>query len=376
MKQSNQAFSARPGHSLSLKLSGTMLNRPLVAVDIGSSAIKVVEMTNTKSFQLKSMGLEILSPGAVVDGVIQNPDGVEVALKNLLQRLKISPRGRRASLALSGSSVLIKKVLVTASEADLAEQVYYEAEQQFQMDMADIYFDYWEVGEKSPNGTQQVLLVGAKRDMVEQYINLIRGAGMRVGVIECGVFSVANMFEYNYGVSDGLTALVNIGATVTQVSLVQAGDYLFTRDIAIGGEEYSRRIVEVLQVDRANAEALKLQASQGDQGVPAELHKILGELNEQLVHDIQVTIDYFFQSLEGGARGTGLTSVFLTGGGARTLGFDASLAAALQIPVQIVNPFQRLEVNPRRFQMDYILMQGHLYGVAVGLCLRTMGDKA
>ncbi len=353
-----------------------MFNRPLVAIDIGSSAIKVVEMTGQKQKKLRAIGLELLPPGVVVDGAIQNQDVVEQTLRGLLKKLKIRTSGRRAALSLSGSSVLVKKVNVAAKNADLAEQVYYEAEQQFQADMADIYFDYTELEGVPERGPEQpVLMVGAKREMVEQYIAVMRAVGLRTGVVECSTFSVSNMFEYNYGVVDGLTALVNIGAALTQVSLVAGGEYVYTRDIAIGGEEYSRRIMELLSVDRPNAENLKVAVSQGDGSVPEELHKVLGEINEQLVHEIQVTIDYFFQSGDGAGREAGLTSIFLTGGGSRILGLDAALAAALQIPVQIVNPFQRVEVNPRKFQMDYILMQGHLYGVAVGLSLRAMGDN-
>jgi type IV pilus assembly protein PilM len=354
-----------------------MLNRPFVAIDIGSSAIKVVELGGAKQKNLRALGLEVLPAGAVVDGMIQNQDAVEGVLRELLKKLKIGTRGRRAALALNGSSVLIKKVQVQVKDNELAEQVYYEAEQHFQADMAEIYFDYTELPPAAgETGGQPVLLVGAKREMVEQYIALVRSVGMRTGIVECGVFSAANMFEYNYGVVEGLTAVVNIGASITQVGLVANGDYVYTRDIAIGGEEYSRRIMEVLAVDRDNAETLKVAVSQGDGSVPHELHKVLGELNEQLVAEIQVTIDYFFQSGEGAAKGGGLTSLFLTGGGSRILGLDAALAAALQIPVQIINPFQRVEVNPKKFQMDYILMQGHLYGVAVGLGLRASGDHA
>jgi type IV pilus assembly protein PilM len=227
---------------------------------------------------------------------------------------------------------------------------------------------------QTEQGEAQVLLVAAKREMVEQFLSVVRAVGMRTGVVECGAFSIANMFEYNYGLFDGLTALVNVGASVTQVSLLAAGQYVFTRDVPIGGEEYSRRIMETLSVDRDNAENLKIASSQGDGGGSPELAKLLAEINEQLVSEIQVTIDFFFQSGDPSAAQGGIGNLFLTGGGSRVLGLDAALAAALQIPVQILNPFQRIEVNPRKFQMDYISMQGHLYGVAVGLGMRMLGD--
>jgi type IV pilus assembly protein PilM len=99
----------------------------------------------------------------------------------------------------------------------------------------------------------------------------------------------------------------------------------------------------------------------------------MGEVNEQLVHEVQMAIDYFLQSGEAPPE-VGLSAVYLTGGGSRVLGLDAALAASLELPVQVVNPFQRVEIDQKRVQMDYVLMQGHLYGVAVGLALRSMND--
>ena len=364
-----------------------MFKRPLVAIDIGSSAIKVVVLTGGKHKKLQAAGLELLPVGAVVDGLLANPDVVGDVLAKLLKRLKISTRGRRAAIALGGSSVLIKKVLIEAKDKELAEQVYYEAEQQFQADMAEIYFDYCPIEElgadagstktqSQPGGRgQPVLMVGAKRDMVESFLALIRSQGMRTGVVECGAFSVANMFEHGYGPIQGLTALVNVGAALTQLSLIANGKYVYTREIPIGGDEYSRRIMELLGVDRPNAETLKVAVSQGDANVPQQLHQVLGELNEQLVSELQIGIDYFLQNAEESDRGGSLNSVYLVGGGSRTLGLDAAIAAVLQIPVQIMNPFQRLEIDPKKFSTDYLIMQGHLYGVAVGLGLRSLDDQ-
>jgi type IV pilus assembly protein PilM len=338
-------------------------------------------MSGQKKKTLRALGLEVLPQGAVINGMIQNPDVVRDALQGLLKKLKIMPTGRRAALSLGGGSVLIKRLTIPVSkEQSLAEQVYYEAEQHFQGDMAEIYFDFSEIaGMQGPNGEAQVVLVGAKREMVEQYISVVKACGLKTGVVECNVFSVANMFEYNYGILDGLAAVVNIGSSSTQVSLLSRGAYLFTRDIAIGGEEYSRRIMEELGIDHTNAEALKLAASQGDgtsASPPQGLIKVLGEVNDQLVSEIQMTVDYFFQSGEQARQEGSLRAIYLTGGGSRILGLDAALAATLQIEVQIVNPFQQVEVNPRKFQMDYLLMQGHLYGVAVGMGIRSLNDQS
>ena len=356
----------------------SMLKRPLIAIDIGSSAVKVVEVAGHGDRRLKAIGLETLPPGAVVDGLIEDPEAVSLTLKDLLKRLKIRPTGRRAALALSGSSVLIRKVSMEVSkDSELAEQIFYEAEQHFQVDMADIFFDYAELGHDPIERATSVVLAGARREIVERYLATVRSVGLRTGVIECSVFSSANMFEHNYGQSEGLVAIVNVGATTTQVSLIMGGRYAYTRDIPFGGRDFTNKVAESLGVELANAESLKLAAAAQSDAVPDELHSILGSLNEQLVSEIQVTIDYFFQSGDPVAQTAGgLSGLYLVGGASRSIGLDATLAAALSIPVQIVNPFQRIEVNTKRFEMDYLMMQGHLYGVAVGLGLRGFKDTA
>jgi len=353
-------------------------NRPLVAIDIGASSVKIVEMTGKGDRQLRAIGLELLPEGAVIDGAIQDLEVVESTVKALIKKLKISTTGRRAAVALSGSSLLIKRVgfAPTQDPAEMHEQIFYEAEQHFQHDMDELYFDYHELKDEADHtGNIPVLLVGAKRDVVEQYLGIVRSLGMRTAVIDCDVFSVSNMFEYNYGMIDGLIAIVNIGASVSQVSLVSQGEYLYTRDISLGGDDYSVKLTGVLGVDKDNAENLKVAASQGDDSVPDEVHNVLNEINQQLVSEIQLTVDYYFQSGEAPPEITGITHLYLSGGGSRTLGLDAAVAAALQLPVQIINPFHRVDVNPKRFQMDYILGQGHLYSVAVGLAMRTPDDS-
>jgi len=355
----------------------TLFDRPLIAIDIGTSAVKMVEMSGRGSKQLRAIGLEMLPTGAVVDGTIQDVDSVGRVIKELLRKLKISATGRRAALAVSGSNVIVKRVAVDiAKGTEIGEQVFYEAEQHFQHDMSDLYFDYHEI-KNAPNqdGKKPLILVGAKREMVENHIASIRNAGLRAGVVDAEVFSINNMFEYNYGRSEGLIVLINIGASSTQVSLIAQGVYLYTRDISIGGQDYTRQIMEVMGVERDNAESLKISASMGDASTPPEVQKALAATNDQLVAEIRTTIDYFFSSGEAAPDLGSLTGAFLSGGGSRILGLDAALAYNLGVHVKTINPFYRVEINPKRFQMDYLLMQGHLYGVAVGLAMRSVNDR-
>lgn len=289
--------------------------------------------------------------------------------------MRIRPLGRRAAISLGGNSVILKKIRLTRQkDANFEEQVFYEAEQHLQQDISELYFRYHEIKSLSNPEEAHLLLVGARRETVEQRIALIRQTGMRIGVVDCDAFALSNMFEYDYGISDQLIGLVNIGAATTQISLIAGGENLFTREIPLAGASYTNRIAEELRVDLENAETLKITASMQEGSVPAQVVNLIKEINAQLINEIKVTIGYYFQSGEAAANITEASYIFLCGGSARLYGLDTSLAAELKIPVQSANPFQKVNVNPKKFDNDYLLNQGHLYGIAVGLGLRRMGD--
>ena len=353
-----------------------MLNKPLIAIDIGSSSVKLVELGGGSKKKLRNMGLEMLPPAAVVDGEIKDVELVAATVRNLMARLKIVPKGRRTALSVGGSSVLIKRASIgTNSNEELGEQVFYEAQQLFQHDMEDMYFRYQELQTKIVvQGKKAILLVGAKREVVEQYIAMVRAVGMKAGVVDCDVLCVANMFDFNYPVADAMVASVNVGAAATQVVLTYNGEFMYTREFFLGGNEFTQRIAETLGVEIESAEALKVDVSLGRQPVTGEVQKVINDVNEALILEIQATLNFFFQNetIPGGVKG--ISYIFLSGGGARSLGLDAAIAASLQVPVQIVNPFQRIDVRSAKYDMDYLLAQGPLYGIAVGLALRKFGD--
>jgi type IV pilus assembly protein PilM len=298
------------------------------------------------------------------------------ALKNLIKRLGIGGFRRKAAISMGGASVLIKRVTTEAShdKAELAERVYYEAEQHFQHDISELYYHPYILDSLDQNGGQPVLLAGAKREAVDQTVDVIKTIGMNVAVVDCDVFATANMFEFSYGIHPNLIAIVNIGAAVTQVSLIGRGQYLYTRDIPIGGFAYTNRIKKDLGIDSASAESLKIAASMGDQLNANKISHVLRAVNDQLASEVKVTLDYYLQSGEAPEGFKSVEHIFLCGGGARTLGLDAALLAGLQKKVSIVNPFQKIEVNSRKMNRNDVHGHGSVFAVSVGLALRQAND--
>ena len=352
-----------------------MFGLPLIAIDIGSSAIKVLELSGGRNRKISSIGFETLEPGVVEDGEIANLERVSEILQELLKKLKIFLPGRRAAISMSGSSLLIKRTSIPAVPgAEMDAVIESEAEQVCHGELNDLYWRAKVLSDQpSQEGTLPLLVVAAKRDILEQHIELVRMAGLRTGVVDCDVLSTSNMFEYNYGVSDSVICVVNVGASSSQLSLMHNGAYLYTREIPLGGKDYTATIMESMGVDFENAEAMKLSASQGDSSVPAEVHTVINDFNEQLSSQAHSAIEDF-RHTEGSSMEIPMTHAFFVGGGARVLGLDAAFAAALQVPVQLINPFHRIQAKSRKVDLEFLLNQGHLFGVAVGLGLRSMND--
>lgn len=347
---------------------------PTLVIDIGSSSVKMLEVSGNETKKLRKFGIAPLPPETVVNGTIRNPEALEETLSKLLKSLGIFTFRRRVIFALGGSATIIKRIHLTTRQslAELHQTINFEAEQAFQHDVNDLYYDYHIVQTNAENVDTNVILAGAKRDLVEQYIGVIKAVGLKIGVIDSDVLAVANMFEYNTEKTKGITALANIGFASTQVVFMHENRFLFSREIAFGGDLYTRTLSEKLGILRVLAEDAKISlaapgASEGD------IQTIIREVNDQFVNEIQTTINFFFQSGDAPMDETTIANIFLTGGGANILGLDAAIAAVLQKPVSIIDPFGKF-VIPGGEKSALAAAQRSAYGVAVGLALRSVGE--
>lgn len=350
-------------------------NDSLVAIDIGSSAIKMLLLSGKgMNRSLKIFAMEVLPYGAIEHGNVMDPGVVVNAIKKLVNKMGV--KGRKVSLSVSGSGVIIKKVRISeGKDATVDEQVNFHASQAFQLDLSDLYYDYAEMGPVQGDGSDiDVLLTGARREVIEQYVSVVKNAGLSVAVIEAGAISIANMFELNYGIVNGLTALISVGANHTQIGFVNNGKFLYSHEAPVGGDTFTTAIMQALNVPRDSAESLKLSLSAGAHGAPQELVRVVTETNNLIVNDIRQIFNFFATGPD--AEGTtGVKYAFLTGGASRSYGLDAAIAAGVSVPVHQANPFQRVEINERHFKLDQAMALSPMFGVAVGLGVREKGDK-
>ena len=343
--------------------------KQVVGCDVGSSAIKIVELKPLKNdeYQLVHAAVADLSPEAIVDGAIMDSSLVVEALTGLISENGI--KNSKFGGSLSGHSVIIKKIqLPSMTEAELAESIQWEAEQYIPFDINDVNLDYV-VLETGASDTMDVLLVAVKRDRINDYTSVIVQAGKEPVLVDVDVFAVQNAFESNYSSRGETVALVNVGASVMNINVLHDGNSVFWRDVAFGGNLYTEAIQREFNLPREDAEKLKLGGEVG-QVSKQQVDSVLSSASEDLAAELQKTIDFFVAT----SSVDHLDRVMLSGGGALVENLEAVLQERFQVNVELLNPFRNIRYNESDFDPDWINRNAPAMAVAVGLAIRTVGD--
>jgi len=345
----------------------------LVGLDIGSSAVKCIELKaggkGGDEFQLVNIGMEPLPPEAIVDGAIMDNGAVIDAVQRLFQTQKIKTADVATSV--SGNAVIVKKIsLPQMSQEELAESIHWEAEQYIPFDIQDVALDY-EVIEGGGGGNMDVLLVAVKKDKISDYTSAISQAGKNAAIVDVDVFALQNCYEVNYGIDPGrVVALLNVGASIMNINVIKGGTSIFNRDIAVGGNQYTDAIQKDLNLSFDQAEALK-KGERVDGAAPENLHPILQVVSENIAMEIQKTFD-FFRATSSEDR---IDRIFLAGGTSKVQGLRDLLSERFEAGVETLNPFNSVTYNPKDFDPDFINDLAPQAAIAVGLASRKVGDR-
>ena len=275
---------------------GFRRTKALVGLDIGSSAVKAVELKPAgKAYKVTAFGSEPIPPDAIVDGAIIDGAAVADAIRRLFDGRHIKTRDVAASL--SGNAVIVKKIsLPVMTEAELSESIYWEAEQYIPFDIQDVNLDYQILDPGNGaggKGTMDVLLVAAKKEKIADYTGVIAQAGRSAVVVDVDAFALQNAYEVNYGIEPGqVVVLLNAGASATNINILQGDQSIFTRDVSIGGNAYTEALQKELNLPFELADPLK--RGQPVDGVTYdEARPVLRAVTENVMLEIQKTFDFF-----------------------------------------------------------------------------------
>ncbi len=348
----------------------------LIGLDIGSHTVKACILKPVKKgWKLVKYARHELPSECIVDGAIMNGGAVSEVVAELLNGLK--PKLKGCATSISGNSVIIKVIQVPFMAADsLRESIQFEAEQYVPFDINDVNIDF-EILSKAADaqGKMDVLLVAAKKDMVNDYATVISEAGYVCEVVEHDAFSLENMFCANYEIAEGeIVALVDIGASVTNLNVLRSGTSVFTRDAAIGGNLLTEEIQKQLNVSYGEAERFKIgkrSSEEADEVIPQEVESIISGVTDQIVTEIQKSVDYFI----GQATDQSISKIYLSGGSSQIPGLSRLLQERLGIPCEFVNPFNSIIYSEKEFDVAQLEADAAQMAVVVGLAMRKVGDK-
>ncbi|HVL65630.1 MAG TPA: type IV pilus assembly protein PilM [Vicinamibacterales bacterium] len=346
--------------------------KSLVGLDIGSSTVKAVELKAAgRGYRVAAYGTEPLPPDSIVDGAIIDGAAVADAIRRLFDGRGIRTRDVAASL--SGNAVIVKKItLPVMTETELAESIYWEAEQYIPFDIQDVNLDYQVLdgADAAGKSTMDVLLVAAKKEKIADYTGVIAQAGRTAVVVDVDAFALQNAYEVNYGIEPGaVVVLLNAGASATNINILNGDQSVFTRDVSIGGNAYTEALQRELNLPYDAADQLK-RGHAVDGIAFDDARPVLRAVSENVMLEIQKTFDFFKAT----AASDRIDRIVVSGGASRAEGFAEMLAERFEAPVEPFDPFRRITFDARRFGADPAEI-APTAAVAVGLALRRVGDR-
>ena len=334
-----------------------------IGLDIGSGLIKLVAISHTATGPiLTKVALTPIGADAIVEGEIMDPGIVAEAIKELMASAGV--KTKMVVTAVGGRDVIVKKITMDRmKEAEAREVIRWEAEQHVPFDMDNVELDFQILDPEGEGLQMTVLLVAAKRELVDHKLALLADVGLTPSIIDVDAFALHNAFEINYPEAmSGVVALVNIGHENTNIYILDDGIPVLTRDIPVG----TRRFREDLQRERGQSaeEAERMLQGSG------------GEIPEAFLHtrteELAVGIERAGAFLQTSSRSAGgISRIFITGGGARIPRLSRSLGDRLQIPVQLANPIEKLQVAEGVFDSMQVDEIAPLLMLPIGLALRS-----
>jgi type IV pilus assembly protein PilM len=340
-------------------------NATTVGLDIGSGLIKLVAISHASGGPvITKVAFATVGNDAIVEGEVMDPAIVADAIKGLLASAGI--KTKKVVTAVGGRDVIIKKIAMDRmKEPEAREVIRWEAEQHVPFDMDNVELDFQILDPEGDGLQMTVLLVAAKRELVDHKMALLSDVGLEPAIIDIDAFALHNAFELNYpDAMRGVVGLINIGHETTNINILDEGVPVLTRDIPIG----TRRFKEDLQRERGLSADEADRLLQGAEESSAALDPLLESRGEELAVGIERAAA-FLQSASRSAGG--ISRIFTTGGGARIPRLNKVLSDRLRIPVQLANPIEKLQVADGEFDALAVDEVAPLLMLPIGLALRS-----
>ena len=344
----------------------------LVGLDIGSSLIKAAELKKTgKGLVLKKFGITRTPPDSISEGRVKDADSLAAAIQGLFKANKI--KEKNVAIATGGYSVVIKTISISKEhEENLQNYIFAEAEQYIPYDISDVNIDYQVLGESEFSSEQlNVLLVAVKKDLVGEYIDITRKAGLNPVIIEVDTFAFQNIFEANTAEeTEDISLLIDVGVSKTSLNVLKGTRSLMMRDNSSGTAQIVEEIMAEADCTKEEAENV-LAGIDRDSIAGDRLREITEEVTANWCAGVFDVVNTYRTNINEGD----IKRVYLTGGGSLVNGFADTLSEDLETDVITFNPFEKVTVDNKLPQISTIEQSAPLAAIALGLALRETDDK-
>jgi type IV pilus assembly protein PilM len=341
-----------------------------VALDIGSSSIKMVEVAVEKNgYRLINVGIQPIPGTAIQNNMVADKDVVVRAIQNLVRNHGV--KATQVISAVPGRVAIIKKIQLPAQgEEELDANVEFQASQLIPDTLENVNLDYQVLNYIENSEKMDVLLIAVKKEIINSYAQAIKDAELTPSIVDVDYFALENMYEVNYEIeANGVVGLIHIGARYTSINVLKHGVSTFTGDLPVGGESFTEALVHALQLSYDQAETLKVTGQpEGKKG--ADVETLLKPTADYLAAEISRTLSLY----RAVADEEGIHKIYLSGGSAKVPGLSAILGARLGVEVNLIDPFRGFSLA-RSIDKDYLADLAPALAVGAGLAIRRPGDK-
>ncbi|MCX7913248.1 MAG: pilus assembly protein PilM [Thermodesulfovibrionales bacterium] len=342
---------------------------PTIGLDIGSSHIKGVQLKSVgKGRELLKFDIQPIKSGLIENGVIVDKKSLTDYLHEFFRKANFIKN--KAVIGLSGQhSLFIKRITVPLmTEDELRLSIKYEAQQHIPLDLDALALDFHIIG-KVPHSDNEmeVLLVAVKKDLLQDYVEVVQNVGLEVVIVDINLFALSNMFEFNYGVPEERNvALVDVGANITSLCVIQRGLPIFWREIPTGSNYHTEALERTFNLTREDAERLK-------RGHPIEgfnmeeAKSVMLKASDEIYAEIYRSLEVFRSNF----YNEDVSKIFLSGGASLIKDFATMLSHRIDIIVEVIDPFKKVLI-PQKLIPQYIKEIAPIASIAVGLALREI----
>jgi len=347
--------------------------KSVAGLDVGSSSVKVVELDGKlNNLSLVNLGFENLPDETVVDGQIMELNAVAETIQMVCNDSSV--KAPKVVTGVSGHSVIIKNIVLPAmSREELEESIDWHAEEHIPYDLSEVSLDY-HVTEEDVDNTS-VMIAACKRERLNNIKQAIQLSGKQPVVIDVDTFALQNCYEVNYQPDpDQVVTLLNIGASTMNVNIVKGTQSLFTRDLTIGGSQFTDILQKNLGFSFQQAEAVKRGVPDAVENVDSTaIEPLISNVTEMVALEIQKTFDFYRATSDN--DDIKVEKILISGGGSKMSGLREELSRRLEIPVEVLDPFRQISVDASKFDPDYLSEIMPEMAVAVGLAIRGVEVK-